>query len=481
MAALATFDFRAQPSVLGRVCVVPLRLCASASNDTFIPLISLRFHEVKVRVKLVEKVAVVHSIESASLHVEYVYLDTAERKKVAQSSHRLRIHPKSSAEVLLRPTWNAAGSAQPGNAGIASGEYSATIELFPWLENQMVRDLIVEVVSYLPRGSQGLATGVGVSALSIEMCTSGAYTDLTKLDAAMASRVIPRHHYGIREFGTSKSRAGALFYVPFDSDPIAPLCTSAMMFRDNNARLRIWFEGPAAQRLDYDVRVHVTARTFNMLHTAAGMAGLKFFNETLNPAKNEKTIELATCPIIISKAPPPPVIKAAEPPFVLSYFLTPEESNELRAKILEAWHLRPPQKDGGGGTRDWYWLQEDAETLELLRKALGRRAAGAGPIFRVVGDRVTYGIAHGDKNGRLAPHADAPLQGGTHSLLVYLNDIPEGDGGRTRFFEGIKTTVSVRPVRGKGLVFGIGAVHDTEPLAQGRVKVVVACEISKCT
>ena len=122
MAALATFDFRAQPSVLGRVCVVPLRLCASASNDTFIPLISLRFHEVKVRVKLVEKVAAAGNIESASLHVEYICLATAERKKIAQSPHQLRIHPKTSAEVVLRPGDMDAGSAS---------EYSAAIELFP--------------------------------------------------------------------------------------------------------------------------------------------------------------------------------------------------------------------------------------------------------------------------------------------------------------------------------------------------------------
>ena len=348
----------------------------------------------------------------------------------------------------------------------------------------MVRDLIVEVVSYLPGGSQGLATGVGatVSALSIELDAylPGTCKDLTRLDAAMASRAIPRHLYGIREFGTSESRVGAIFYVPFDSDPTAPLCTSAMMFREtfrenfSRPRLRIWFERPAAQRLDYDVRVHVTARTFNMLHTASGMAGLRFFSETLNPAKNEKTIDLAKCHV--SKAHPPPVIRV-RPPFVLGYFLTLEESNELRAKILEAWHLRPPRKEGGGSARDWYWLQEDAETLELLRKALERMATGAGPIFRVVGDRVTYGIAHGDKNGCLGLHADEPLQGGTHSLLVYLNDIPEGSGGRTRFFKGIKNTVSVRPELGKGIVFDIGTIHDTEPLAEGRVKVVVACEV----
>ena len=146
-------------------------------------------------------------------------------------------------------------------------------------------------------------------------------------------------------------------------------------------------------------------------------------------------------------------------------------------RLLDAWRLRP--QNGSDG----YWLQEDAYALELLQNALGRRDETS-KLYRIVGDRVTYGIAHGEKRGRLGLHADEPLQGGTHSLLVYLNDIPEGSGGGTRFHEGeddgsFYRTVSVRPEHGKGIVFDIVALHDTEPIAKDHSKFVVACEVIK--
>lgn len=456
MAAIATFDFRAEPSALGRVCVVPLRLCTSASNDTFLPLVCLRFHEVNVRVTLVEKAAA--EIEKVALHIEYVALDSFERQQTCQANHRLRIHPKSSAEALLtRP---------PPPPRTGNDEDSVAVELFPWLEEELVRDLIVDVDA-----------ARSPSALSIELEMSpGKYTELTRLDSIMASHVIPKHRYGIRGDSYSAKR----FYIPFDSDPTAPLCASAMMFGKNRARMRIWFEDRACHVDDAcGVRIHVTARTFNVLNTAAGLAGLAFApkSDALREAKRRAKNKLA---VVVSDARGVPVGKGhqgqcLQRPFAIECFLTPKESNELRAKILDAWR---PVVGSQKNYSSYYWLQKDAETLTLLQKALEAESTTAGR-YRVVGDRVTYGIAHGDDCGRLGPHADEPLQGGTHSLLVYLNDVPEGAGGRTRFFTDKSTTYSSRPERGKGVVFDIREFHDTEPIADGHVKVVVACELNK--
>ena len=110
------------------------------------------------------------------------------------------------------------------------------------------------------------------------------------------------------------------------------------------------------------------------------------------------------------------------------------------SRVLETWHTRD------SSARDYYWLQKDPSTIAMLQDALDRDSTNM-PRYKIVGDRVTYGIAVGEK-GRRWMHADEPLQGGTHSLLVYLNDVPSGAGGRTRFYCG-ETMTATRPERGK--------------------------------
>ena len=74
--------------VEGSICYVPLQFWFNRNAGLALPLIALQYHEVKVNVTFKEG----SSIDGdASLWVDYIYLDTEERKRFAQMSHEYLI------------------------------------------------------------------------------------------------------------------------------------------------------------------------------------------------------------------------------------------------------------------------------------------------------------------------------------------------------------------------------------------------------
>ena len=69
----------------GGVYYVPLQFWFCRDNGLALPLIALQYHEVRVKITLGTDVA------SAKLYADYVYLDTDERRRFAQSSHEYLI------------------------------------------------------------------------------------------------------------------------------------------------------------------------------------------------------------------------------------------------------------------------------------------------------------------------------------------------------------------------------------------------------
>jgi len=75
---------------------VPLYFWFCRNNGLALPLIALQYHEVKVKVQFSDRDRVVvgtdgGDIEDATLLVDYIYLDTEERKRFAQASHEYLI------------------------------------------------------------------------------------------------------------------------------------------------------------------------------------------------------------------------------------------------------------------------------------------------------------------------------------------------------------------------------------------------------
>ena len=78
------------------VVFVPLQFWFCHNPGLALPLIALQYHEVKINLEFGEELAVLGtssnaSLASASLYVDYIYLDTDERRRFAQVSHEYLI------------------------------------------------------------------------------------------------------------------------------------------------------------------------------------------------------------------------------------------------------------------------------------------------------------------------------------------------------------------------------------------------------
>ena len=441
LAAIATFDRQARPSVVGNAAVLPLRLCTSAACSTWLPLIGLRFHEVVLRVTTPARL--LSSVVSRALHVEYACLDAEERRKLAQTRHELVVNPKMSAEFTVD----------------LAETTVADVDLTPWLADVVLRDLIVEIVP-----QPGTTAPAGIS----EIVLRSEWGELMRLDAAMAARAVPRSRYGIDAFDEGRF----VYYLPFDNAPADPFATATLRVRKDDGFLRLQVSFAERRQAEWpECRVHVTARTFNVIKTCSGMAALAMFA----PPMDVRTL------LVAKKKAPESDLGASffsasfgKAVWDIPAFLSDEECDALRLRVLERNSARKP-----GDGCCCCWLQEDDETLARLQLALGRVGRGKPALTAVPNSRVTYGVYAGGGAG-LARHADEPLQGGAMSLLVYLNDVPEGAGGATKFYRSAsvaKPWKECRPVRGAAVLFDVGASHEAEPVAEGHFKVVVACEL----
>jgi hypothetical protein len=75
---------------------VPLQFWFCRNPGLALPLIALQYHEVKINIEFASKATVdpstaITTLDSASLYVDYIYLDTDERRRFAQVSHEYLI------------------------------------------------------------------------------------------------------------------------------------------------------------------------------------------------------------------------------------------------------------------------------------------------------------------------------------------------------------------------------------------------------
>ena len=79
--------------VANHVVFVPLQFWFCRNPGLALPLIALQYHEVKINLEFGDKTVVggAEDLASASLYVDYIYLDTDERRRFAQVSHEYLI------------------------------------------------------------------------------------------------------------------------------------------------------------------------------------------------------------------------------------------------------------------------------------------------------------------------------------------------------------------------------------------------------
>ena len=232
---LATFDKKAKASIQGNKVVFPLRLCTS---ETKLPLISLRFHEVKVKVVLASSDTKLQK----KLFVNYICLDTEERRTIAQNPHQYQVFQKS----VMSHTFKSNTQNQTCDINVTNFLKGA------------VRDVIVlikQIDKCLECHEPLIDMRIIYKKHVLQM----------DLDGIMLRHVIPRQTYGIENIETNTEQ---IYFMPFDNTPTTNTCTGFFNFREGEkTTLKIQLEPGSYQ-------IYIMARTFNLLKTESGMAGM---------------------------------------------------------------------------------------------------------------------------------------------------------------------------------------------------------------
>lgn len=74
-----------------RTLYVPLQFWFCRNAGAALPLIALQYHEVKINLKLSESIGQDVTLDSMKMFIDYIYLDTDERRRFAQASHEYLI------------------------------------------------------------------------------------------------------------------------------------------------------------------------------------------------------------------------------------------------------------------------------------------------------------------------------------------------------------------------------------------------------
>eukprot|EP00798_Chlamydomonas_sp_ICE-L_P009252 gene9252-16402_t len=254
---LATFDPRARPSFQresGRQgggdgqameFVMPLRLCTSTgSTHNYLPMIRLRYHEVKVQVHFSR------FVEDPRLFASCVLLDTDERRALCHT-------PEVDLCIFQKMSLSRVVTIDKGN-GVPP--HPTLIDLSS--VDCQVRDLIVTI-----RGSNGQRSAREPLLVMRLFIGEGKHQRQMSMDGLMARRVIPRQYYCI----IIDHSPPPIYYMPFDHTPLLDDdCTGSLDFgRVESVKLELKLVSGDTYKID------IMFRSLKILRTQSGMGGLR--------------------------------------------------------------------------------------------------------------------------------------------------------------------------------------------------------------
>ena len=231
-------------SAAARTVYIPLQFWFCRNPGLALPLIALQYHEVKFNVSFKPVAQCVTSgtpsMSNASLYVDYIYLDTDERRQFAQVQHEYLIEQ-------LQFTGSEAVSGTSKNARLAF--------------NHPVKEL----VWVMPSDATGLDYD-GHDLVSAKLQLNG-HDRFSKRSAAYFNQVQPYQHH------TAMPESDGIFVYSFALNPEQHQPSGTVnMSRIDNATLVL--ERSSAN----SANLRVYAVNYNVLRIMAGMGGLAYSN-----------------------------------------------------------------------------------------------------------------------------------------------------------------------------------------------------------
>jgi hypothetical protein len=184
---IATFDRHAQYSVSGKKIVFPLRLCTAARMDKFLPLISLVYHDVKIKFEFRTQVL------SKKLHLTCVALDSDERRHFAQNPRDLKLTLKKMHYFSVEST-------------------GPPLKIDLPFAKMALRDMIISIIRSSDDDEEDEHEPLIGAKISFKGPNYKGIDRQAFLDGNMLRNVIPKANYGV-----SESR---FYFLQFDPTPL---------------------------------------------------------------------------------------------------------------------------------------------------------------------------------------------------------------------------------------------------------------------
>ena len=258
---------------------VPLNFWFCRNPGLALPLIALQYHEVKVILELgsdgttnTPSTSGLSDLSSADLWVDYIYLDTDERRRFAQVSHEYLI------EQLQTQTFTTSAPSATGVTDNLELNFNHPVKELVWAYQGVGKANIDTAASYL-----AAAQTSGNNCLILDLCKYqlklNGHDRFAERKGSYFSRVqVYQHHSGFGGIGlpTNESGADGIFVYSFALKPEEHQPSGTCNFsRIDNAQLR----ATTAQHSRTDpLTLHVYAVNYNVLRIMSGMGGLAYSN-----------------------------------------------------------------------------------------------------------------------------------------------------------------------------------------------------------
>jgi hypothetical protein len=247
-----------------RSCVVPLQFWFCRHTGLALPLIALQYHEVKFAIEFEAVANLVVAVNtndsstpvspagpmtSASMYVDYVYLDTEERRRFAQISH----------EYLIEQLQFTGDESLSGTSNRVKLNFNHPVKELVWVcQND---DLAASNFSDAAAGNNPCEKA--------KLQLNG-HDRFSERDGTYFNVVQPyQHHSNIPATGVN---CYSFALKPEEQQPSG----SANMSRIDNATLQLTVSSPMSQATNPVVKVFAT--NYNVLRIMSGMGGLAYSN-----------------------------------------------------------------------------------------------------------------------------------------------------------------------------------------------------------
>ena len=225
---------------------IPLQFYFCTNPGLALPLIALQYHEVRIKVKFAAAESETDPFTDAKLWVDYVYLDTDERRRMAQSSH----------EFLITQL-----QADAGNTVTANTQVTARLNF-----NHPVKELVWCVDSESTLGKMGVVASLSNG--SDHKLTLNGHDRMAPREGRYFTRVQPYQHH--TSVPTDDVAVYSFALKPEESQPSG----SCNFSRIDNAQLVTKATGLG----DATATLKVFATNWNVLRIMSGMGGLAYSN-----------------------------------------------------------------------------------------------------------------------------------------------------------------------------------------------------------